>query len=158
MSVAVHKRRNQPTAGGNQLGLPREAGKLLCTIGNQEFPEDEKLEESQCSVFIFLETGVWGLIDREGLRPKRAAVGYLTVFALKKAGRDNVNGKGKICFSTSQLELWEKLGYPLESNTSKFAIIATICISFDLLWSTGTCLLKEFCIKCETSCRTGTEL
>lgn len=58
MSVAVHKRRNQPTAGGNQLGLPGETGKLLHTIGSQEFPEDWKPEESQCSVFIFLETRV----------------------------------------------------------------------------------------------------
>lgn len=58
MSVAVHKRRNQPTAVGNQQGLPGETRKLLRTIGSQEYPDDWKLEESQSSIFIFLETRV----------------------------------------------------------------------------------------------------
>lgn len=155
MSVAVRKSRNQPTAGGNQLGLPGETGKLLRTIGIWEFPEDWKLEESQCSVFIFLETRVWGLVDWEGLRPKKAAVGCLSlsVFALNKAGGDN--GMERFAFqllSQSSENNWE-------SNTRKFAIIATICISSDLFLSTGsTCLLKEFCIKSGTSCWAGTEL
>lgn len=56
MSVAVRKRRNQPTAGGNLLRLPGETEKLLHTTDSREFLEDWKREESQCSVFIFSET------------------------------------------------------------------------------------------------------
>lgn len=78
MSAAVCKRRNQPTAGGNQLGLPGETGKLLRTKGSQEFPEEWKLEESQCSVFIFrnksVRTHKLGRIEA-----KRSSSGHLIV-------------------------------------------------------------------------------